>query len=96
MAELVSDPVDIEGWSQRTFPISGTANASGSLRGGIYDVWSDVDCFVKVDEEAKNVTATTGYPLMANNVVPFLVRQGRRIGAVTAGASGVLRFHCVQ
>lgn len=96
MAELISDPVDIEGYEQRALYLSGTAIHSGKLLDGVYDLWSDVDCFVRVAEEAKDVSVTNGYPLLANNVVSFMVRRGRRIGAVTSGATGTLRFHRVQ
>lgn len=95
MAEFVSDPIDIEGWSARQVAVSGQATQTGRLREGVFDVWCDVACFIKVGEEASDVTASSGYPILANNVVSVFVRRGRRIGAITGGSSGTFSFHRV-
>lgn len=63
------------------------------ITGSVYDVLSDVDCYIKVAETANDVTATTGYPILSGNVVPVWVPTGYKIGAITASGTGTLRIH---
>ena len=76
---------------------SGTAAHSAALAaggaGGIFDVVSDIDCFIKVAATANDVTTATGYPLSANSMLVLYVPHGYRIGAVSASASGTLQIH---
>lgn len=85
----------LQGRSQSSFAISATAAQSPVLSGGVFDVWADVDCWLKVGPDATTgLTSATGYALFANNVVSIDVRDGDRIGAI-AGGAGTLRFHQV-
>lgn len=85
----------LQGRSQSNFAISATAAQSPVLSGGVFDVWSDVDCWLKVGPDATTgLTSSTGYVLFANGVISIDVRAGDKIGAI-AGAAGTLRFHQV-
>jgi hypothetical protein len=93
--QIVTDPVQIEGYSQGTVSISGTGAQSAALEIGQYDLWSDVDCWIKIAEgTASDVTSSTGYLLRANNTITFDIRDQRKIGAI-AGGAGTLRYHKV-
>ena len=47
--------------------------------------------------ETDDVTTSTGYKLFSGNVVPIRVPSGGyKLGAITAGASGTLRYHRVH
>lgn len=76
---------------------SGTAAQSAALSpggpGGLYDIVSDIDCFIKVAATADTVTTATGYPLSANVMLPLWVPNGYKIGVVSSGASGTLQIH---
>lgn len=90
----VVDCVDLEGRAQITsVAVSAVAAQSAALPEGVYDVWCDVDVFLKVDPVANNVTTATGYLLRANNTMAVLVRGNSKIGAITASGSGTLRAH---
>lgn len=95
----VHDAIDLVGKSQGSFAVSSAGGAqSGALNEGIYDVWSDVNVYIKVvevDGTASNVTASTGYLLRAGNTVPLFVRHGGKIGGRTGSGSGTLRYHQV-
>lgn len=82
--------------SQAQLSVSGTASQTGVFASdGMYDVWADIDVYVKVAPTANDVTTSTGYLIRANNTVPVLVGDGDRIGAIAAG-SGTLRYHKVS
>lgn len=66
----------------------GTSRTAGS----IYDLLSDVDCYIKIAEDAGDVTTSSGYPLLAGNVVSFFVPAGYKIGAIAASA-GTIKLH---
>lgn len=88
--------VNIKGAAQGQLSVSGTAaQTSAFVDEAIYDVWCDVDVYVKIATTANDVTTSTGYLLRVNNTVPFLIGVGDRIGAIAAG-SGTLRFHKVS
>lgn len=89
-----ANAINIEGSPSQNFAVSATAAQSNPLQAGIYDVYCDVDVFIKVDETANDVTTATGYKIFAGNVVPVNVADGRRIGAI-AGAAGTLKFQKV-
>ena len=98
---FVMDAVDVKGNTQASFSISSTAAQSSALdsaasyQAGLYDVWADVDCYIKVATTANDVTVANGYLLRANNTIPVVVRPGDKIGAITVSASGTLYFHKV-
>ena len=89
----------IEGSRALTLAVSGTGNATNALPRGTYDVWCDVDCWLRVDDTGlsspdrpQDVTTANGYKIFAGNVVPVEVADGRAIGAI-AGAAGTLSYH---
>lgn len=97
----VTDSVRIQGSSRTDLAISTSAAQTAVLTEGIYDLWSDVDCWIKVASTASDVTvaagANAGYKLLANNCVSFDLRHtggSIKIGAV-AGATGTLSIHKV-
>jgi hypothetical protein len=96
MSQIVQEAVKIEGFAQGTpLAISTIAAQTADLgtQDGIYDLWSDVDCYVKIAVTANDVTTSTGYLLRANNTLAFFVNSGRKIGAITASGTGNLYFH---
>lgn len=92
--EFVTDAIDIEGLAQATLAVSASEAATAALTEGIYDVWCDVDVWLKVGTTVTGVTSSNGYLLRANNTVPLFVRDQSKIGAI-AGGNGTLRFHKV-
>ena len=72
--------------------VSTAAAQSAALSNGVYDVWSTVDVFLKVNATANDVTTGNGYLLRANTTLAFYVSEGDRIGAV-AGSAGTLSYH---
>lgn len=76
----------LEGNSQGQLSVSGTAaQTSAFTDGGYYDLLCDVDSYIKVGETANDVTVSTGYPLLANNVLSnVFIRSGNKLGAITA------------
>jgi hypothetical protein len=91
----MNDAIYIENQKQESFAISPTAAQSSSLALGYYDVWSTIDCYLRVDETATGVTTANGYVLFANNVITLFVDDLRKIGAITATGTGTLQFHKV-
>lgn len=92
----VQDFIDIRNASQINFAVSTSAAQSAAVEtGGIYDVTSTVDCFIKTALVANDVAVGTGYPLTANNTVPLRLDLGMKLGAITASGSGTLRMHRV-
>lgn len=91
----VHDAIDLEGYAQASLSISSVAAQTAALAEGIYDLWVDTDCFIKVAATANDVTTASGYLLRANNTVPLLVRDASKIGAITSAAAGTLRYHKV-
>ena len=87
----------LQGNSQGTLSISGTAaQTSAFVEDGYYDIWSDVDAYIKIAPTANDVTTGSGYPVFANTIVPnVMVLVGDKIGAI-AGSAGTLRFHKVS
>lgn len=93
---IVSDHADLFNNSQGTVSAATNAAQSSALNEGIYDVWADVDCYIKVHTTANDVTAATGYKLFANNTVPIRVRQDHKIGAILSSTAGTLSYHKVR
>lgn len=90
------NPIFLEGNSQQSFAISSSAAQSAALHEGLYDVWSTIDCYIKVEETATDVTTSTGYILFAYNVVTLGIDESRKIGAITASGTGTLQIHKVD
>lgn len=90
---------NLKGNSQGQLSVSGTgAQTSAFAEGtdGVYDLWCDVDVWVKVSAgTASDVTSGTGYSIPANTKVPVKIDDGDKIGAI-AGGAGTLRYHKVS
>jgi hypothetical protein len=88
--------VVLKGNSQGQLSVSGTAAQTSAFTvAGMYDVWCDVDVYLKVATTANDVTTSTGYLLRVNTTVPFKIDDGDKLGAISA-SSGTLRFHKVS
>jgi len=100
-ASHITDAVYLQNYSQVNFAISGAGAQSAALTvdtisgAAIYDVWSDVDCYIKIATTASNVTTATGYLLRAGNSVAIIVPTDSKIGAITSGAAGTISYHRV-
>ena len=94
----MTDAIDLVGFSQAQLSVSGTGAQTAALAAGEYDVWCDeADVYMKLATTADDVTTSTGYKLFSGNVVPIRVPSGGyKLGAITAGASGTLRYHRVH
>ncbi len=95
-AAHVTDGIALSGNAKATVSLSTTAAQSAALTGGIYDVWSDVDCYIKINATANDVTTSTGYLLRANNTVPIIVPDQEKIGGILASGTGTLSYHRVK
>lgn len=91
-----SDAVQLSGNAQGTLSLSTTAADTAALSGGIYDVWSDVDCYIKVATVADDVTTSTGYLLRTGNTMPIIVPDQEVIGGIVASGTGTLSYHKVS
>jgi len=89
----------IKGNSQGALSVSGTgAQTSPFAAGadGVYDLWCDVDVWIKVSQAtASDVTSGTGYLIRANTTIPVKFDDGDKLGAI-AGGAGTLRYHKVS
>ncbi len=87
----------LEGNSQGQLSVSGTAaQTSAFASGGYYDLWCDVDVYIKVAATANDVTTSTGYLLRANNTLALvMIGKNSKLGGV-ALSSGTLRYHKVS
>jgi len=96
--QISSSVINIEGRTQDVLSFSGTAADTDALAAGVYDVYSTIDCHIKVDaDDASDVTADDsggGYKLFANNMVTLLLGKSLKIGAIGA-AAGKLYYHRV-
>ena len=92
----ITDAIDLEGRAQATLSISSTLAQTAALAAGVYDVWCDVDVYISVNKDNTGKTTATSYILKAGNVVPVMVRDQRKIGGITAAASGMLSYHRIM
>jgi len=97
----VRNSVAIQGFLGVQLAVSGTAAASAVLDGGTYDMWCDVDVFIRIAEadetviapfRAQDVTVLNGYRIAAGNTIAVQVPEAGVIGAI-AGGAGTLTFH---
>jgi len=93
-AACVTDAVILAGNAQAQLSISGTGVDVNSLTGGKYDVWTTVDCFIKIHAtDATGVTITTGYPVYAAATpLRVVIPDTYALGAITSGAAGTLSY----
>lgn len=92
--------VSLSGNARVDLSISATPGQTAALTPGIYDLWSTINCYVKVNATADNVTAAAGanagYLLKADITQPFNVAAGEKIGVVTASGTGTFSYHKVS
>src|SRR5262245_33876677 len=90
------DWVDLEDRAAGTFALANGETSSAALDEGVYHLYSDIACNIKIGPGASGVTAATGLPLFAAApyAVVVLIRQGSRINAIAA-APGTLKYHMV-
>lgn len=94
-ADIASGVIDLRGNAGVQLAVSAAAAQTPAvLPEGLYDVWCDVNVYVKIAPTANDVTVLTGYLLRANNTVTMLVHPTDRIGAI-AGGAGTLNYHRV-
>ena len=84
----------IQGQSQAQLSVSTSEASTGALDAGIYDVWSDVEAYIKIGTNASGVTSSTGYVIYAGVVVTFEIDAGETINAIALGG-GTLSYHRV-
>ena len=89
----------LKGNVQGALSVSATGAQTAAIAAGadgIYDMWCDVDVWVKVSQgTSSDVTSGTGYLLRANTTIPVKLDDGDKIGAI-AGGAGTLRYHKVS
>ena len=52
------------------------------LNAGVYDVWSVVDAYIKVNKTlASDVTSSTGYLLRSGNTIPLILKEPSYLGS---------------
>ena len=89
--------VILKGNAQGSLSVSSSAAQTPAFsKAGYYDLWSDVDTYIKINTTANDVTTSTGYLLFANTLLANVAIQvGDKIGGITSG-SGTLRYHKVS
>ena len=87
----------LSGNAQGALSVSAAAaETSAFTASGLYDMWCDVDVYLKVGAgTVTDVTSGTGYLLRANTTVPFIVAENDKSGAI-AGGAGTLSYHKVS
>lgn len=95
MSKFVADVVILKGHSQSQLSLSTTGAQTAKLTEGVYDVWCDKDCYIKVGTTADDVTPSTGYLLRANNTVPIAIEKDDRIGGIMTSSTATLCIHRV-
>jgi hypothetical protein len=90
---------NLKGNTQGALSVSATGAQTSPFSSGsdgVYDLWSDVDVWVKVSSgTASDVTSSTGYHIAANTKIPVKFDDGDRLGAI-ASSAGTLRYHRVS
>lgn len=85
----------LTGSSRITVSLSTVAAQSAPLPRGSYDVWSDVDCYIKTGQSADDVTTGTGYLLYGGNMVTVDIDDAIRFGGIVSASTGTLNIHRV-
>ncbi len=90
----VADLVDIEGQAQDSLALTSTGADTDALDAGIYDLWCDLDVYLKVHAtDASDVTTSTGYLMRSGNTITVKIRPDSKIGGVLGSGTGTLYFH---
>lgn len=92
--DFVADALHLQGNSGAQLSLTTTADDTSALPGGIYAIWSTVDCYVSVHPtDATGVTTANGYLLRAGNTEQLYVPHNSLIGGIVAGGTGTLNYH---
>ncbi len=78
-----------DGVRETNVTLAATAVPSAAPAGGegTYDLWADIDMFIKVKKAAAAaVTVLTGYKIYANNVIPVFIPAGYIVDTIAGGA----------
>ena len=90
----------IDGYEQETsLSATTTAAVSTAIDSGVYQISTDVTCYLKIAATAAladDVTTSTGFPLSAGNALDFRMPQGYYLGAITATGTATVRIHRVR
>lgn len=94
------DAIQLKGKRRQTLPLpANSAQKTSHLENGPYDVYADVDVFVRVarpnrpaGERAEDVTTADGYRIFAGNVITLYIEAGDVIGVISAVA-GNFEYH---
>lgn len=87
-------PLQITSFAQGSLSISGVAAQTGALTRGYYAIWTTVNCYIKTNVTANDVTTASGFILYAGQIPDaLLIEDGHKIGAITSGATGTLSYH---
>lgn len=82
--------------SQLTFNPSTQVVSQPIEKGGVYDLLSDADCFILIDDDIGTVVnMNNGYMLFSGNVVSFYIRNGARIFVIGRNNVGHLFYQKV-
>lgn len=84
----------IQGHSQGRLTVSTSEATTDVIDAGIYDVWSDVESYLKIGLNPSGVTTSNGYVLFAGVAVTFEIDAGQSINAIALGG-GTLSYHRV-
>lgn len=99
-AAHVTDSIALSGNARTTVALSTTAAVSAALAGGVYDVWCDADCYLRVATSTLHtstpVTTAIGYLLRAGNTVPLIIPDQERIGGIVSVGTATLSYHKVN
>lgn len=95
---FLSDVIDLYGNTAVVTAFSSTATLTTSFAEGTYDMWASQDCYIEqlASDGTAGVTSSTGYLLIANNVIPISISKNEKIGVVRSSASGNLTLHKVE
>lgn len=83
---MFENSVNIAGNAQRSFTATGGGQSDELLTTGVYDVWAESDVYIKTDEDdASDVTASTGYLILVDNIIPVRITTPSYLGAIGTG-----------
>ena len=84
----------VQGHTQQRLAVTTSEAVTGRIDAGDYDLWSNVETYIRIGGDATGVTTSNGYVLFAGNVVTMRIDRGDQIGAIGVGG-GTLSYHRV-
>lgn len=93
----MNNNVILIGNAQQQLNVSSSAAQTPVLSIGLYDVWANVDIYIKVGTTATDVTSNNGYLIRAGETLANIniLRDDHKIGAISS-ISGVMSYHKVR